>query len=191
MEKEGFVSDKNMILTDMGLILKEINEINPLVFSYMAFENHFDKITFPELVAFLSIFLEVKDNDVMIEDLDITQNEKQLLEIANETCNYYLDNECKLANSLPYPLFQDYGLTLEHYNVIKKWANGKNWSEIKLEYNNFEGNFCKLILRIHNLLREVKIIFDILGKNELVTMINENEDSLIREIVQTESLYLV
>lgn len=189
LEKEGFV--KNMILTDMGLILKEINEINPLVFSYMAFENKFDKITFPKLVAFLSIFLEVKNNNILISDLDITNGEKELLEIANYICGYYLENECKLANSLPYPLFQDYSLTLEHYDIVKKWCEGKKWVEIKLNYNNFEGNFCKLILRLYNLLKEVKIIFNIIGKDYLVEMINENEDSLIREIVQTESLYLV
>ena len=189
LEREGFV--KNNILTDMGLILKEINEINPLVFSYMAFENYFDKISFPQLVAFLSIFLEYKENDILLSDLSITDYEIELLQKANEVSIYYDTNEIEISQMLPYPLFQNYNLTLENYESVYKWAEGEPWVKVKSIYNNFEGNFCKLILRIHNLLREVKIIFDILGKTELVSMITENEDSLIREIVQTESLYLI
>ena len=189
LEREGFI--KNYILTDMGLILKEINEINPLIISYMAFQNYFDGITFPQLVAFISIFLEYKDNNVLMTDLKLTKYEMELLDKALETSIYYDKNEIELSQSLPYPLNQNYNLTLENYESVYKWAEGEPWGKVKSIYNNFEGNFCKLILRIHNLLREIKVIFDILGKNDLVLMINENEDSLIREIVQTESLYLV
>ena len=182
---------KNYILTSFGLITKEINEINPLIFGYMAFENCFDKITFSELCAFLSVFFEFKENNVYPSDLDLNENEKDLLGRAEEITVHYQDSEIKLMNELPYPIFQNYNITLENYEVVKLWAEGKSWQNIKLKYNNFEGNFCKLILRIHNILREIKTIFEILNKNFIVEMINENEDILLREIVQTQSLYLI
>ena len=190
LQEEGLI--KNNILTSFGLIVKEVNEINPLIFSYMAFENYFDNITFPELCAFLSIFLECKDNNVYLSDLEniIDDNERILLQAAEETMDYYSQKEIELLNELPYPMAQNYQITLEHYKFVKFWASGKKWNEIKFEYKNFEGNFCKLILRIHNLLREIKTIFSILEKSNLVEMIEENEDSLIREFVQTDSLYL-
>ncbi|ADO67416.1 putative superfamily II RNA helicase [Cafeteria roenbergensis virus] len=188
LEKEGLI--QNNILTSFGLAAKEMNEINPLIFSYMAFENYFDNITFPELCAFLSIFLECKNNNICLANLVLNDNETILLRTAEETMNYYADNEIKLINELPYQICQNYDITLEHYEIVKLWALGKSWQEIKLNYTNFEGNFCKLILRIHNLLREVKTIFSILEKNTLVEIIEQNEDSLIRELVQTESLYL-
>lgn len=189
LEKEGMI--KNNILTDFGLVSKEINEINPLVFGYLAFNNYLDNLSFDQLTAFLSIFLEQKENNTFMSDLDIDDNEKYILEKANEISNYYLDNEIKYLSNIPFPLYQDYSLTLENYQAVKLWAQGKPWKDLKGIYTNFEGNFVKLILRIHNLLREVKTIFSILKKNNLVEMIEENEDSLIREIVQTESLYLI
>lgn len=191
LQKQGFI--KNYILTSFGLISKEINEINPLVFSRLAFDKDLDNITFSQLTGLLSIFIETKqnkDDNKYLSDLEISDYEYNLLEKSNSLSNYYLDNEIELAQKLPYPLYQDYGLTLNHYEIVKQWSEGKPWKELKHKYNNFEGNFCKLILRIHNLLREVKMIFEILGNNRIVEMINENEDILIREIVQTESLYL-
>lgn len=188
LEVEGFI--KNNILTDFGLIVKEINEINPLIFGYMAFENYLDKITFSQLCAFISIFLEYKDNNIYPSDLNLTDYENNLLNIAEETMNYYYYKETNLLNNLPYPIAQNYDITLENYEIVKLWAEGKSWTEIKSKYNGFEGGFCKLILRIHNLLREIKSIFSIIKKNHLVEMIEEKQDSLIREIVQTDSLYL-
>ena len=82
-------------------------------------------------------------------------------------------------------------MTLDNYKACYDWADGKTWIEIKNYYGGFEGNFCKIILRIHNILRELITIFDILKKDNLVKIINLKQDSLIREIVQTESLYLV
>ena len=75
--------------------------------------------------------------------------------------------------------------------MYKSIDGGETWNEIKSYYGSFEGNFCKIILRIHNILRELITIFDILKKDNLVKIINLKQDSLIREIVQTESLYLV
>lgn len=189
MENQGFI--KNYILTDLGLLLKEINEINPLIFSYMAFKNYFDDITFDSLVAFLSIFLEAKENYVFLEDLDINNYDKELLQTADKISNYFLDKECELVKILPYPLLQDYKLNLNNYNIIKKWSQGLNWVDIKFQYNDFEGNFSKIVLRLHNLLKEIKIIFEILKKDRLVKMIDEKQDTLIREFVQTDSLYLI
>lgn len=192
LTKQDFI--KNFILTKFGLISKEINEINPLVFSRMAFDNNFNDITFSQLTAFLSIFIEAKENkddNIFLSDLDISEYEYNLLEKANNLSNYYLDEEIILGQTLPFPLFQDYRLTLNHYEIVRDWSEGKPWKDIKHKYNNFEGNFCKLILRIHNLLREVKIIFEILNNHKIIEMINQNEDTLIREIVQTESLYLI
>lgn len=187
--KEKFI--QNNILTLLGLATKEINEINPLVISYLTFNNYLDDITFPQLVGFISIFLETKSKTISFSDLDISDKEYDLLNVANETSNYYLDKELELSKSLPYVFVHDYDLTLDNYKACYDWADGKTWIEIKSYYGGFEGNFCKIILRIHNILRELITIFDILKKDNLVKIINLKQDSLIREIVQTESLYLV
>lgn len=185
---------KNYLLTDYGYLVKEINELNGLIFGRLAKENYFDNITFSELLAFLSIFFDNEKNNVSLTTLDqeniINEKEYELLNYTNELSNEYLDKELELFKKLSYPQIHDYHLTLDNYQVVKMWGEGKSWLEIKNIYDDFEGNFCKLILRIHNSLKEVKMVFKILNKNNLVKLIEDNENSIIREIVQTESLYL-
>lgn len=189
LTKELFI--ENNILTDFGLIVKEINEINPIIISYMAFEKYLDNISFPELVGFLSIFLETKSKKISFGDLELNSDQKHLLENTNEIANYYLDQEIELCKSLPYQFIQNYDLSLDNYKACYDWADGKSWNEIKHYYGGFEGQFCKVILRLHNMLREIMVLFEILKKDNLVKMINEKQDSLIKEIVQLDSLYLV
>ena len=154
------------------------------------FDYYFDNINFPQLVAFISIFLETKHNNLQLDDLHISEDEKDLLHNAYEYSIMISNKEFNLVNNSVYLHCHDYNISYDNYLVVKNWASGMEWKKVKYHYSDFEGNFCKLILRIHNILDEIKTVFSILQKFDLVEMIENNKDSLLREIVQTESLYL-
>lgn len=187
LELEGFI--KNDLLTKMGLIASEINQINPLVISYLIVNNCFDKISFHELVAFISLFLEgKKTDDYVLSELEEEFGQIELIYQTLETMDYYHNVEVELNNNLPYPFSENYHLSYDNYSICYHWANGKTWKE--LGCNIYEGDFVKVILRIHQILRELSKGFELLEKYDQVKMIEDNQDSLIREIVILDSLYL-
>ena len=157
----------------------------------MIFNDYLDDIDFPQLVALLSIFFETKNSNTLLSDLSLTSKEKYLINKAKNTSEYYLSKELELEKKLPIQVYTDYNLTFDNYQATKDWADGKSWKYIKTYYNSFEGDFSKIILRIHNVLREIKLVFSILNKNHIVNLIDEHKDSILREIIQTESLYLL
>lgn len=187
LQAENFI--KNDLLTKMGLIASEINQINPLVISYLIVNNCFDEISFHELVAFISLFLEgKKTDDYVLSELEEEFGQIDLIYQTLETMDYYHSVEVELNNSLPYPFSENYHLSYDNYSICYHWANGKTWKE--LGCNMYEGDFVKVILRIHQILRELSKGFELIEKYDLVKMIEDNQDSLIREIVILDSLYL-
>jgi superfamily II RNA helicase len=72
------------------------------------------------------------------------------------------------------------------------WVNGKTFNEIK-EFVPaiYEGNFCKNILKCHNICEEIINMFDIYSvKSELKKILTEIQSKLIRDIVIIDSLYI-
>jgi hypothetical protein len=72
------------------------------------------------------------------------------------------------------------------------WVNGKSFNEIK-EFVSaiYEGNFCKNILKCHNICEEMMNMFEIYNvKSELKQILTELQSKLIRDIVIIDSLYI-
>jgi len=80
------------------------------------------------------------------------------------------------------------------YEVISEWAKGECvWGEIKVLYSkyfSFEGNFCRNILRLVNLLRNIEAIAVMCNKVSLINKIKGYPEKLSRDIVTTDSLYI-
>jgi superfamily II RNA helicase len=76
--------------------------------------------------------------------------------------------------------------------VLYLWVNGKSFNEIK-EFvpEIYEGNFCKNILKCHNICEEIINMFDIYSvKSELKKILTEIQSKLIKDIVIIDSLYI-
>jgi ATP-dependent RNA helicase DOB1 len=189
LHEENFM--ENNLLKKMGVMASQINQINPLVLSYLINEKILDNISFSELVAFLSLFIE-GNNEITWEDISEELDEKQnlLIEDLMETLDYYEEKDIKLNNELPFPFKSNYQIYFENYLGCYMWAEGKKWQEIKSYYPSYEGNFIKTILRIHQILRELVKVYQIMENNTMINVIEENQDKLIREMVILDSLYL-
>ena len=78
--------------------------------------------------------------------------------------------------------------------VVNEWAKGTCvWGEVKKQYNEyfkFEGNFCRSILRLVNLFRNIEAIAVMTKKSDLVNKIKGYHEKLSRDIVTTDSLYI-
>ena len=76
--------------------------------------------------------------------------------------------------------------------VLYLWVNGKSFNEIK-EFvpEIYEGNFCKNVLKCHNICEEMLNMFQIYSvKSDLHRILTEIQSELIKDIVIVDSLYI-
>ena len=103
----------------------------------------------------------------------------------------YAIKETQLNNKLPYPSWLSWSLDLSAFNSVKAWADGLSWSHIGVQFNGFQGNFIKTILRVGNLMKNIESIAKIFNNVKLLNTIDGYQEKLIRDIVITDSLYLL
>ena len=71
------------------------------------------------------------------------------------------------------------------------WACGKSVKEIYTKYTEvYEGTFIRNILRIANILENIKNIGEMIGNADLLKKLENIETLLICDNVTTESLYV-
>ena len=124
-------------------------------------------------------------------DLKISDNFYDMLEQISELVDNMMNEETKINNHLPIKFWSNWDLHLSMFNVIMEWAKGeKDWGEVKHLYETFEGNFCRNVLRLVNLIRNVDSIARLTKNTSLLNKLNGYEEKLIRDIVSVDSLYL-
>jgi len=191
-----FLETKNIIdseynLTSLGRIIAEINECNPLILGYIISENHLDDLEFPEIIAYLSIF--ISDKSIEPPDFSNLLASKKImnkLEDIDYLVNELIDYETKNNQEMPFIFWSDWELHLSLFNAIKLWADMKNWDIVSQYYPTFEGNFIRNVLRLVNLIRNVESIAKLTNNIKLLNKLDGYQEKLIRDVVITESLYL-
>lgn len=183
--------DEDYNLTKLGRIVAEVNECNPLILGEIISNNYLDELTFPEIVAFLSIF--IADHSVKepyLSDLDVSKEFSNMLYNVSDIVDKFTDEETKLNQNIPYNVWSDWNLHLSMFNAIIRWADGKEWSEVCKYYNTFEGNFVRNVLRLVNLMRNVESIAKLTNNFKLLDKIDGYQEKLIRGVVIIDSLYI-
>ena len=72
-----------------------------------------------------------------------------------------------------------------------EWSKGDiKWKEVSHLYDTFEVNFCRNVLRLVNLLRNVESIAMLTNNTELSNKLIGYQEKLVKDIVIIDSLYL-
>ena len=184
--------DNDYTLTPLGRIVSEVNECNPIVLGHIISNNYLDELEFEEIVAFLSIFIADRSvEEPYFSDLTISDNFNVMLNDVSNLVDNMLTEETDINNKLPFIFWSNWDLHLSMFNVIKEWSNGKKrWVEVKHLYETFEGNFCRNVLRLVNLIRNVESIARLTNNITLLNKLDGYEEKLIRDVVMIDSLYL-
>jgi superfamily II RNA helicase len=188
----SFLQDNEFILNDRkltkyGKILSEINECNALVLGYIIFNDLFDELDFPEIVAICSILINEgkQKEEIFITDLECSNECKSLLQNLDKEIDRFYKLEDDLNKKLPYPTWLDWKVNYGQFNLVKSWAAGA----IGNEYAN--GNFIKTMLRLNNLLKNVEIIAKSYDNIKLLNKLYGFQEKIIRDTVISDSLYLI
>lgn len=184
---EGYI-DCNKI-TIKGIVAMGINECQELVFTEMIFKGLLDDLTFPEIIAVLSSFINEKDQsseEKYISDLKVSKNVRIVLKSIVAISEYFINLE---ENKKLY-IGSDYKLYLDFIEPSYIWASGKSINEVYQSTNVYDGNFVKSIMRLNNICENLMDICKSIERFDICSKLEGYNEILIRDITSINSLYI-
>ena len=178
-------------VTIKGIIASEINECNEIILTEMIINNLLDNLNYKELGSILSLFGDSKSINRKQKKYDKTEayfpdKFKSIINFIENIIQKYTN----LENFKHVYINSDWTI---NYNIIEatdKWLNNCQFREIIDYYDLFDGNLAKDFVKIYNLAAEVEKIAKILNKPELEIEANKLKNSILRDEVNIESLYV-
>jgi superfamily II RNA helicase len=185
----GFLNEDNS-LTDLGILGSEINEGHPILMAKAFHEGVWKGMTSDDFVAFLAGFItEGKTKEeARPEDLKLSPATQEALnfvdDIAYECQKDEDTTQIRMAK-------QDYWkICTTWIEPLQKWMDGEDAAVICSEYGLYEGNFIRSVLKISNMVEEWVSIATFTKSIELLQLLEGLKETLVRDIVKPESLYL-
>ena len=195
-EFENMQQEKKYSLTSLGEIASNIREVHCLIFSHIIFFNSkIHLLNINEIIGFLSCFtnISVPDDKKCISP----NSESQLVNgFVNEIIQMY--NEYKdFENINGIQTDNDGEIHFELINYMIDWTKCITDMECKevlqklvIEKNIFSGEFIKAVLKINNIVEELKNVCEIVGLMELYYKLNKIPEMTLKYIVTNQSLYV-
>lgn len=176
-----------LILTKKGKIGMNINECNELLFGYMIDTYQSNReIDYAMWIGLFGLFIEEKGKNEPTH-LQLPGTMKRIIRDLEEKSTYYANMELQYGISIG----TKYELSYEYVEVLYQWAQGCSYGEILASHPTlFDGNFVKVILRVQNIVEDVKNICKITENYELLQLFENAEIPLLRDIAQVNSLYI-
>jgi len=189
LQHDNYIDSETNLITTKGIIAYGINECNESLFTELLYKKLLDNLTFPEIIAVLSAFINEKDqnsDEKYISDLQVPTSVKKVLETLGSIANYYMDleDEYKLYINIDYKLYLDF------VTPAYIWASGGTIHDVYKATNIYDGNFVKSIMRINNICDNLMDICKTISYYDLAEKIECAQSVLIRDITSINSLYV-
>lgn len=177
-------------LTLKGILATEINEANPILFTELFLSGKAHELSGNDLLVVLSTFLEMneKAEEPSFKSLPVTDEVKSVLSYLDNTSYEFRQIE-KSIPDIQY-VHGYWNLTLQWIEPIQRWMNGDHIASICSDYEIFEGNFTRSILKMANLLDEWLALATYCEHTTQIGKINDLKSILVRDAVVPDSIYL-
>ena len=151
-----------------------------------------DDLDYRQLATILSIFGDSKE---------LSNNNESLDENLNLKDNYVYSNILKYINSIIYKLSNsenyrqlyidtNWNINTDLMDATYEWLSDVSFNDIVSKYNLYEGNLIKDFIKIYNLSANIVTISKFLNKPKLEIQANKVMDSILKDVVTVESLYV-
>ena len=191
----GFVTTPNALeltqesLTLKGILATEVNEGHALMMTELYVLNRLHHLSGNEIVTILACFQEQKDNEhtAPIGELHVSEEVCSALQYIDSMSVYYQTKEKSfgLEGASHY-----WKISTKWVEPIQRWMEGEHASLICKEYDIFEGNFIRVIMKMANMVDEWLSMAVYCQHVEQVDKITEVRTRIIRDMVISDSLYL-
>jgi superfamily II RNA helicase len=177
-------------LTIKGLLATEINEGNPILMTELFMSKKAHDLSGPELATLLSFFLEDfdKNESYVLDTLGIPAKVKEAALFLNDESYRLgeLEGKCGSTKSE-----SAWFLSLQWSELVFRWITEETHiATLCSEYNTFEGNVVRGILKLVNLLDEWLSMATYCNEASQIETITALKPLLMRDIVMPNSLYL-
>ena len=163
-----------------------MSECNEIIFTEIIHKKILNDLKPEEIVCVLSLFIQEKDDDIDFFELKIPKYLKETLNKINSiSCNM-----SDLEEKHNIYIDTDWSLFLGFVEPSYYWAKGESIEYIYNLTDIYDGNFIKNIIRINNIVNDLKIICELSNNDILLKKIENIESKLIRDQVTVESLYV-
>ena len=183
-----YIDSKDMTVLVKGIMASEISECNEILLTEIITNDFFLELEPAEIVATLAVFIEEKSNEVTeIKALNVSDNMKHILDKVSFISKDFGDYE---YNSY-IDIGTDWNMYLSFVEPTYFWAQGKSMADIYTSFGDiYEGTFIRNILRIKNIIDNLKNIAEMINNSALLKKLENLDSILVRDQVTTESLYI-
>jgi len=192
LETTGFIKPfedpMDTQLTDLGVLATELNEGNPLLMAYAYHRGLCDTLTGDEILCFLCAFLnEGKETGPSLNNIQIPSTARDALYSLDGLLDVFFDAEKvhRVASPSGFWALNSYWI-----EPVWRWIQGETVSRVCEDYELFEGNFIRVIMKVSNLLEELTSLATFTQNVEMLAKLEGLSAKLVRDVAVPESLYL-
>ena len=199
LEKTEFVNvlDDKYILTLKGQCGMKIQETHSLVMiDLLKHFNNFKDLSIEEIISLMSCFtsLTIKDKYKVHQPENISS---EYLETTAKHIESLFNKYSDLETQNNLDTGSEWELNYDIMNSMIEWCHAKNELECKkiiqnLQVNKevFLGEFVKALLKITNIIREIKQVASISCNVELEKKLELCDEKVLKYVITTQSLYV-
>jgi superfamily II RNA helicase len=178
--------DSEGALTALGTAATEVNEGHPILMSKLYAAGTMKTFGPEEVLTVLAAFLEGETgspDQLQVPKLCI-DTLYAIDDIAKECCR--LEHSCRVVSPDTY-----WDLSTKWIEPIWRWLNEDvSIATLCAEYEVFEGNFMRSLLKLSSLLEEWRNLATLSGHIEVLDRLRDIEHRLLRGVAICDSLYL-
>ena len=195
LHEAGFVTTPNAMeltyesLTLKGILATEVNEGHAILMTELYVQNRLHHLSGNDIVTVLACFQEQKENEhaTSIHELYVSTDVKEALHYIESMTSYYQTKEQSYIQQTDHTYWR---ISTQWIEPIQRWMEGEHASIICKEYDIFEGNFIRAIMKMANMVDEWLSMAIYCQHVDQVEKITEVRTRIIRDIIVSDSLYL-
>ena len=197
-DNDDNTNNSKIVIQEKGGVATFIQETHCLAFTdFLIKENYLKKYNSYEIAALLSCFANIRVKEekkihnvsYLTVNTDLNETLQSLASIYDNYGDEELRSGLSQSNNLEY-LF-------EFVNPILNWCEAEDEKTCKdimktceFEYETFPGEFIKAILKINNMVNELKNVAEYMGNVELLHKLTAIPDLTLKFVATNQSLYV-
>jgi superfamily II RNA helicase len=149
-------------------------------------------LTGKELACVLTCFQEGKDTEEAssLSELRVSAGVITALKQIQDMADTFEELEHRIVDTERLPVEGYWSLSTQMVEPMWRWMEGEHASVICAEYNLFEGNFIRSVMKTANMLEEWLSMATYSQHTDQISKITEAKSLIIRDLVVSDSLYL-
>jgi hypothetical protein len=185
LQELGYMND-DKILTQKGVNATEVNEGNALLLSQVYEECVFNKLSQEEIMLILTCFMEPEEKEPLtLDSVILSANIRYILSECEKYCKKIENTERKYSIS-----FKEWKLNYEFIDILTDLFKGKSVGEVCFNYSIMEGNLTRFLLKLLNIVEELKNIAMLNNDVSLLEKLENVQAYEFYKIANPDSLYL-